>query len=420
MKKLKKKLSSIIIQIAKKNLFLRFIIKKTRNTCYKIRYFLFYFIKYRVESNIILFQSFHGKKYADSPKAIYEELRSNEKYKSYIFVWALESEEYQELEKFSNTVVVKYNTKKYLEYYSRAKYIITNSRRNLKTIKKKKQIYVQTWHGTPLKRLAADIKVEGKNALNTIKELAKMYEDETRTMDYLISPSKFTSEKLKSAFNLKKFNKERIVVEEGYPRNDFLINYTKQDVEKTYKKLNINTDKKIILYAPTWRDHMHKAGVGYVYETEIDFEKLKKELSEEYIILYRAHYFIANTFDFDKYEGFIYNVSDIDDINDLYIISDILVTDYSSVFFDFANLKKSMLFFMYDLEEYREKARGFYIELEELPGPIVRTEEELIKSIKNIKEIKEKYIKKYKEFNEKFTYLDDGQASKRSINKIGI
>ena len=144
---------------------------------------------------------------------------------------------------------------------------------------------------------------------------------------------------------------------------------------------------------------------------------MEEKFGKEYLILFRPHYFIANSFDFDKYKGFVYNVANIDDINELYIISDILITDYSSVFFDYANLKRPMIFFMYDLEHYKNESNGFYIDLNELPGPIVETQEDLEKSIEDV-DFNIGSSKKYKEFNEKYNYLDDGNASKRVIEKV--
>ena len=184
------------------------------------------------------------------------------------------------------------------------------------------------------------------------------------------------------------------------------------------RNLNINDiKKKVILYAPTWRDNQHQSGIGYTYKTEVDFEKLQKELGQDYIILFRAHYLVANEFNFEKYKGFIYDVSKIDDINELYIISDILITDYSSVFFDYANLKRPIIFYMYDFEQYKNNIRGFYIDLKELPGSITKTEDELIKEIKKMNN-NFKYNKIYEEFNKKYNYLDDGKATERVINKI--
>ena len=191
-----------------------------------------------------------------------------------------------------------------------------------------------------------------------------------------------------------------------------ILGYYYPEYEEKVKK------KKIILYAPTYRANQHETGLGYTYKEEVDFDKLRANIGDEYIILFRPHYFVANAFDFEKYAGFVYNVSDVDDVNDLYIISDILITDYSSVFFDYANLKRPIIFYMYDLEHYRDESNGFYFDVEkELPGRIIRTDDSLIEEILRItKEFK--YDEKYKKFNETFNYLDDGKASKRVVEKI--
>ena len=186
--------------------------------------------------------------------------------------------------------------------------------------------------------------------------------------------------------------------------------------EQMKNKLGISgIKKKIILYAPTFRDNQHESGTGYVYRTEVDFDKLQEALSDEYIILFRPHYFVANQFDFTKYRGFIYDVSDIDDVKELYIISDLLITDYSSVFFDYAILKRPILFYMYDLEEYADDIRGFYLDLKELPGPIIQNEEDLIRVIKTGNP---DASLTYPNFNKKFNSLEDGNASRRVIERL--
>ena len=276
---------------------------------------------------------------------------------------------------------------------------------------------MQCWHGTPLKRLGCDL-IHFDNVLNTMKGMKKRYRIEASKFNYLISPSKFASEKFISAWNLKEIGKENIIIEEGYPRNDFLFNYTQEHVNKIKKQLGIENDnRKIILYAPTYRSDQHEAGVGYTYKEEINFEEFRNKFSKDYIVLFRPHSFIANIFDFEKYKGFVYDVSKIDDINELYIITDILITDYSSVFFDFANLKRPMLFYMYDLEHYRDKSNGFYIDLQELPGKITKTQEELEKELERIND-NFIYDDRYKKFNDKYNYLDDGKASKRVVEEV--
>ena len=411
------KIRNIAINVSKKNLALRKIIRSFNSFIRKINYKISSF-GVKVDEKTLLFCCFNGKSYSCSPKAIYEYMINNDEFKDYKFIWAfVDDKKYKYLEENINTTVVKIREKEYKKYLAKAKYWIFNYKIPDFLYPKKNQIFVQCWHGTPLKRLGCDLE-HFDNVLNTIDGIKKRYKIEASKFTYFISPSKFASEKFISAWNLKEIGKENIIVEEGYPRNDFLFNYKEKDVQQIRKKLGIENDnRKIILYAPTYRSDQHQTGLGYVYKEEIDFKKMEEKFGKEYLILFRPHYFIANSFDFDKYKGFVYNVANIDDINELYIISDILITDYSSVFFDYANLKRPMIFFMYDLEHYKNESNGFYIDLNELPGPIVETQEDLEKSIEDV-DFNIGSSKKYKEFNEKYNYLDDGNASKRVIEKV--
>lgn len=409
-------IKKFLINIAKKNTVFRKLARTLLNfirlIVYKINSF-----GTKVDDKLIVFATFSGKSYACSPKAIYQAMLNNEKYKDYTFVWGFNNiENYNELQKNKNTVVVKFMSKEYQKYLAKAKYWIFNYRALDHIYPKKNQIFIQCWHGTPLKRLGYDLK-SSDNVMNSIEEIRDKYRIDAKKFKYFISPSKFASEKFISAWNLKEVKKENVIVEKGYPRNDFLYNYTDEDVTKIKQKLGLENEKrKIILYAPTWRDNQHTSNLGYTYKTEVDFEKMQKELGDNYIILFRAHYLVANSFEFDKYSNFIYDVSKVDDINELYVISDILITDYSSVFFDYANLKKPIVFYMYDLENYRDDIRGFYFDISELPGNIVKTEDELIKEVEYIAE-KFEYNEKYKDFNNKYNYLDDGNAAKRVIEE---
>lgn len=407
-----------IISYLKKHPNLRYIVRYLLLQYRKIKYLLIGF-GIKVEPNLIIFECYMGRKYTCNPKALYLELLNNEKYSSYKFVWAFKNpEEFKFLEN-GRTKVIKYGSKEYKQTYHKAKYFITNSRLPEWIIKKKNQVYIQTWHGTPLKKLGYDIKVKGNNAMNSKKEIQDKYYHDSKRYDYMISPSEFCTEKFKSAFNLKSKTK---VVEKGYPRNDQLFKYDKKDIIKIKNELGIPKDKKVILYAPTWRDNKHQTGLGYIDDNKIDFDLLKEKLSDDYIILFRSHYFIANTFDFSKYKNFIYDVSMYNEINDLYIISDLLITDYSSVFFDYANLKRPMIFYMYDYSNYKHNLRDFYIELDELPGVIIKekNDELLCDMILNYKKNNQKYVKKYKEFNQKFNYLDNKNCSREVLKECNI
>ena len=412
-------MKKIIINIIKKNQFLRSLLRKMVYLKKRIIYKRCC-KKNAIDEKMVIFESFMGRTYSDNPRAIYEEMLNDPKYKDFTFIWAFKHpEEKENIEQLSKATLTKYNSLEYYKYYSRAKYFVSNSRIPEAIKPREGQVYIQTWHGTPLKRLGYDLTTEGGNALNSLKDMQNKYKADAERYSYLLAPSKFCTEKFTSCFNLKENNPKCEIIEEGYPRNDFLSNYTQEDIKRIKDLLNINNigNKKIILYAPTWRDNQHISGVGYTYKVDVDFDLLQKELGNDYIILFRAHYFVANSFDFEKYKGFIYDVSNYESINDLYVISDMLITDYSSVFFDYAILKRPIIFYMYDLKAYQEDIRGFYIDLKELPGNIVENEKDLIEEINNLKN-NFKYDERYQKFHDKFNSLEDGKATKRVLEKI--
>lgn len=370
----------------------------------------------KLDDKLVLFESFMGRKYGCNPRAIYEAMISDKRFDDFTFVWAFrEPENANSFEPLKRARIVKHRSKAYFKYAATAKVIITNSELDYRIIPKTGQTFFQTWHGTPLKQLRCDIKAQSGNANNSLEEIKMRNDMDVVRYDYFLSPSEFTSEVFTSAFNLRELNKEKIIFECGYPRNDLLMNYKQEDVVQMKASLGIPENKKVILYAPTFRDNRHDSASGYIYDLNIDFERMKRELGEEYVILFRTHYFVANKFDFAGFKGFVYDVSKLDDITELYLISDMLITDYSSVFFDYANLKRKMIFYMHDLEQYANDIRGFYISLEELPGRIVTTEDDLLDAIKD--DIFE-YNAKYAAFNDKYNHRDDGHAAEKVVNEV--
>lgn len=413
---MKKKIKKVLMDISKKNVFFRKIFRKCLLLKNKFRYSI-YKRKYKIDDKTILFEAFGGRNYTCSPKAIYEQILTMPEFKNFKFIWAFIEPDNHEIKKDERTKIVKSKSKEYYKYCSIAKYWVVNSIMLEHISKKEGQIYVQCWHGTPLKKLRYDIEATGA-VLNTIKEIRKRNDIDAKRFDYFISPSKYCTEKFTSAFNLKAIGKEDIIIEKGYPRNDFLFNKTQEDIIEIKKKIGIPLDKKVIFYLPTFRDNQHTSGVGYTYKMELDLDRFKEKFADKYVLLFSPHYFIANSIDLSKYEGFVINVARYDEINELYLASDIIMTDYSSVFFDFANLKKPMLFYMYDYEVYQGQLRDFYISLDELPGPIAKNQDELESYLDNIEEEAKKNREKYIKFNQKYNYLDDGNASQRVINEI--
>lgn len=411
-----KKIKAMIIDICKKNVVFRKMIRFFRLFFKKLNY-LKYKLKYKVDDKTIFFEVYDGRNYTCSPKAIYEKMLTMKEFKDFKFIWAFNDPSKHDVMKDKRLVIVKNNTKDYYKYISSSKYWIVNSIMDECITKKKGQVYVQCWHGTPLKRLRYDIEVNGA-VLNTIEEIRKRNDRDAVKFDYFISPSKYCTEKFTSAFNLIALGKKNIIIEEGYPRNDSLFNRGKKDIDKIKDKLGIPKDKKVICYLPTFRDNQHTSGVGYTYNLAIDFDSLKKRFGKDYVILFKPHYFIANKIDLSKYKNFVYNVANYDEINDIYLASDLLITDYSSVFFDYANLNRPVMFYMYDFDDYKNNLRDFYISLDELPGPIAKTQKELEDYIVNIDKSISKYKKTYDKFNDKYNYLDDGNASERVIRVV--
>ena len=367
------------------------------------------------DDRTVVFESFQGRSIACNPKALYEEMKSNEKYKDYTLIWSLRNTERKDAAG-ENTTVVKFESFQYYRALAKAKYWIFNSNTRPFLKPRKEQVFVQTWHGTPLKKIGCDVEKMG-NAMTKFSQINNIYTQESKKISYMISPSEYCTEKFVSAFRMKDVNKENKVLTTGYPRNDYLFKATKEDCVAIKKQLNIPENKKVILYAPTFRDNKYSAAAGFELANYMDFDRARKCLGEDYVILFRAHYFISQRLDIHEYEGFVYDVSKVEDINTLYVISDILVTDYSSVFFDYANLKRPMIFFMADYEEYKNNLRDFYIDIEQLPGPIVREQEELWKYIKQFSkgfEIDEKYQR----FNERYNYLDGPGTSKKVLDMI--
>ena len=137
------------------------------------------------------------------------------------------------------------------------------------------------------------------------------------------------------------------------------------------------------MYAPTWRDDEFVSKGKYLFELKIDLDNLYKKLGDDYVILLRMHYLISNALDLSGYENFAIDVSNYNDVSELFLISDCLITDYSSVMFDYGILKRPQFFFAYDIDKYDKGLRGFYMNyMKDLPGPIYTEPYGLAKELK--------------------------------------
>ena len=364
-----------------------------------------------VNNKLIIFESFLGKQFSDNPRALYEHIQKA--YPAYQLYWSVDSR-YISLFERKGIPYVKRFSLQWILKMTRAKYWITNSRLPLWIPKPTHTTYLQTWHGTPLKKLAADMDQVLMPGTDT-ENYKRNFKKEASKWDYLISPNAYSTEIFRRAFS---FDKQ--MLETGYPRNDYLINSNNQAMMDHLKVNNqLPTDKKIILYAPTWRDNQFYDKGKYKFDLELDLQRMREQLGDEYIVLLRLHYLVSENIELAGLEGFAYDLSNYEDIRDLYLISDVLITDYSSVFFDYANLRRPMFFFVYDIEDYRDNLRGFYLDFEEeAPGPLFTTTEQIISELKAMSEAPYKLHPNFSAFYEKFCSLEDGEASKRVVETL--
>lgn len=364
-----------------------------------------------VKKNIILFESNLGRNYTGNPRAIYEEIVRQGLDKQYKCVWFFENPR-KKIK--GNAKIVKRARLQYLYYMAVAKVWVFDCRQPEFLIKRKETSYIQTWHGTPLKKLALDMEQIDSVVSSSIDEYHEQFRKNTATWDYLISQNRFSTDTFRRCFDFE----GKPIFEVGYPRNDVLFQHNnKKDINRLKEKYNIPKDKKVILYAPTWRDNEFYVQGVYKFVSPLDFKKAQKELGDEYVFLVKYHYLVSDKIDWSEYEGFVYSFNEKVDISRLYLIADMMITDYSSVMFDYSLLKRPMFFFAYDLENYENNLRGFYFDfLKEAPGPISKTTDQLIFDIKNYDQ--KEWKEKYNQFSQKYNSADDGKASAKIVEKI--
>ena len=361
-----------------------------------------------VKEKRVLFVAFHGRGVVDSPKALYEYMKNHDEYKDYDLIFTLNKP-------VPGVKSVKYMSLGFLKATATSKYWFFNCKMPAFLYKKNNQIYLQTWHGTPLKRLGHDIIVDkeqkiSRSGLSQDKRNAA-YDADARKYDYMISPNAFSTGCFESAFGVERDK----LIETGYPRNDYLTNVTAPEIVDIKKRYDVPEGKKVIFYAPTFRDNAYNTA-GYTFKLEVDFKKWKEVLGDEYVVLFKPHYLIVTDFKEDSdTKDFVKFIDANADINELYVISDMLITDYSSVFFDYAILNRPVYFYMYDIDEYEGMLRGFYLNVyEDLPGKIYKDEESMLKAIKR----GEFDADAMELFRERFTYLEDGKATKRVLDIV--
>ncbi len=300
------------------------------------------------DEHLVLLSSMSGDQFSGSPKVLFDAMQKDPRFAEFHYVWAFSHPDQHHV---FGTDVVKMDSFAYFRAALRAKIWITdvNIERGLH-FKKKETVYLNTTHGTGPKK--------GGNAVSGRKDYDFSY------VDIVCCDGQYTHDVLLESYNAK----EKNLLWCGRPREDSLFEFTEQDRRMIRQRLGIPDDKKTILYMPTWREGTQASLTPSLWE---------EKLGDDYMVLVRAHHFTKSKLVSPKGD-FWRDVSDYPDVNELYIAADILVSDYSSAFFDYGLLKKPMVCYAYDYDEFY-KNYGLYFDLrKEFPNGVMNTEEETI------------------------------------------
>lgn len=342
----------------------------------------------KVDKKQVLINSLIGKSYGDSPRVIFEAMKKDPVFKDYKYVWAFDDPDKFDVDGADK---VKLNSLKYFITALRSGLWITNVNieRGLK-FKPKGTVYLDTWHGT------GPLKIDGNAQKNRS-------DYDFSNIDIFCSSSNWHDSRLLKDFRVRKKN----IIRCGMPRNDALYNTNAEEINILREKYQVPKGKKVILYAPTWRERAD-GGKSRVISPPIDVQRWKDKLADEYVLLFRMHHLTSKALKI-KYDSFVRDFSGSCDVNELMKIADILITDYSSILTDYSILEKPIVLFAYDYEEYYE-SRGLYKKLEEiLPGYICSNQDEVIDMIVNMD--RKKAIDAVKKLKQNYAYTKGDSTS---------
>ena len=351
------------------------------------------------EAPIVLFTSWQGLFYSDNPRAISEELRRRGAPLQHVWVVGPRTGPLP-----SDVTAVARGSAEHRAALEVARYIVSNDTIHDDFVKAPDARYLQTWHGTPLKRIAFDVE-------HPVFEDAAQYPDElardVARWDWLLSPSRWATEVLRRAF---RYDGE--VLETGYPRNDLLLGGQREEIRaRVRRELDIADGVRAVLYAPTWRD-------GDRFSVPAELAAVARDLGDDHALLLRAHWHAYASRQERVVPG-VRDVTDHQDLRELYLAADVLLTDYSSAMFDFAVTGKPMLFFAYDLARYRDELRGFYLDLAaEAPGPVLTTAAEVADALRDLDAVAAAHAVAYERFRARFCHREDGRASARVLEAV--
>ena len=352
------------------------------------------------KQNKIVLVNFLGRGYGDSPKYIAEEILRQSL--PYDLVWLV----YDMSNSFPNGIrKVKFYSIRSRYELATARIIISNTKGKLPYIKKKTQYYIQTWHG------GFGVKYIERDAEKFLPD--KYVRDskyDSSITDLVLSGSEFQTKVIQDSFW---YNGE--IFKKGVPRNDVFFNCSEEMICQLRIKYGLNTSCKIVLYAPTFRDD--DSIDAYQLDAVLLLQSLKTKTGEDWKLIIRLHPGIAGKSNIFDYDNDIINGSEFADSQELLVISDLLITDFSSMMMDFGIMKKPVLLFITDLEDYIRKCRGVRPLFYQLPFQLCRSNDELSQAVIGFDILG--YRERLSTFMDKyFISYDDGHASEHVVERI--
>ncbi len=346
-----------------------------------------------------------GGLYADSPRAVHEELvRRGEPLRHLWTSVDLQAELPQTAE------CVRHRSPEWFEALATAKYIVTSTHLPTYFRRRKGQVVLQTWQGTPLKRIGTDFEKVWFTDAGYLEHL----KEEVPQWSLLVAGSRWAAPVLRRAFDYR-----GKLLESGYPRNDLLFAPDREKTaERVRERLGLPEGKQVVLYAPTFREDRRLPEGGYQLNLQLDLAAARAALGDDQVLLVRGHEVVRGQLP-EAGNGYVWDVSTYPDMAELLLIADVLVTDYSAAVFDFMNTGRPVLFFTYDLEHYRDNLRGFSLDLEaSAPGPLLSTSAEVVAALGDLPKVTAECADKYEAFREAYCDLDDGAAAARVVDAL--
>lgn len=373
------------------------------------------YVELPIEEKAVVYDAFSGLGILDSPRAIFKGLLAREEFKDYTHIWVvadpkLSKENLDEFRDMPNVKIVKRDSLAYVKHLCTAKYLICNSSVPAFYSRRPEQVYLNTWHGVPLKVMGYERPGQRVGATANIVH-------NFLNATHMIAANHFTGERMfKQAYMLNGIYSGRLL-DEPLPRTDIIRNTPRKEICRKLNKRGIKTDKKIILYAPTWKGALYNDFNNNVEELKEAVKTLRSNIdTEQYNVYLRVHYFLYRAIRMDKELSKLCIPFTVD-TDELLSVVDILISDYSSIFFDFLGTRRPILFYVPDLKDYSEN-RGIYIPMSEMPGPVSETLEGITEFINHIEDVKAEYKPKYDAMYDWCCSKEDGKVVDRVIDDV--